>query len=100
MARPRAQQVYRKEAVFEGFFTLFYDASYISKEYEYTSKDEGNESVRRWRQSCLQDLAEKEREAEEDVSFVDLIPKEVYLKLLQNLGTKFRFRFTVEAEEI
>ena len=95
----KRDRVFRKETVFEGFFSSFCVESHLSKELEWTGKDKGNVTMRRWFQRYLRDLAEKIRD-EDGVSFEDLIPTEVYQRLLQNRGTKFRFRFTVEAEEI
>jgi len=94
-------RVFRKEKVFEGFFSSDYETSYISKEQEYPiSRDKGQEYMRRWFRHYIQDLVIKKEKEKDLLIFEDLIPKQVYQRLLRHPDSKFRFKFTVEAKEI
>jgi hypothetical protein len=60
-------------------------------------------TVGRMRESFLEHLKQNLEEPNDQsfiVSLDDLIPKQVYRKLLENPNAKFRFKFVVEAEEV
>lgn len=92
--------LYRKETVFEGYFFADHETAYISTEPEYSYKGKGWNYMRRWFRDYLKHLCEKRLDEESTlVSFEDLMPRQVYEKLLKNLNTRFRFKIVVEAIE-
>lgn len=93
--------IFRKETVFEGYFIADYDTAYISKHFEYSDKGKGWDYMRKWFQRYLQHLCEEGIDEESSVvSFEDIMPRQIYEKLLRNLDTKFRFRIIVEVEKL
>ncbi|MEM3726420.1 MAG: hypothetical protein QXK98_06115 [Candidatus Bathyarchaeia archaeon] len=94
--------MFRKETVFEGYFVSYYETSCLEKWPAYYLREEGkgHEPMKRWFQELLKQLVEKRKEEPEIISFEDIIPKEVYERMLQRPLAKFRFRIIVEAEEI
>ncbi|MEM2202715.1 MAG: hypothetical protein QXG11_07290 [Candidatus Bathyarchaeia archaeon] len=93
--------MFRKETVFEGYFVSYYETSCLEKEPASYLKKEGkeHESMKRWFQTLLRQLTQKRKEEPVIISFEDIIPKEVYERMLQRPTTKFRFRIIVEADE-
>lgn len=85
-------KVFRKEVSFEGYFNSCWETSYLSKRYEIPEK------MQEWFKNYLIHLIE-EKPSESLLFFEDIIPKEVYRKLLRNAKTKFRFKITVEVRE-
>ncbi|MEM0057891.1 MAG: hypothetical protein QW660_04590 [Candidatus Bathyarchaeia archaeon] len=94
--------MFRKEIAFEGYLVHYYETSCLEKwpAYYLREKGKGHESMKRWFQELLKQLVEKRKEEPEIISFDDIIPKQVYERMLQNPMSKFRFRIIVEAEEI
>lgn len=48
----------------------------------------------------MEKRVEGERSARYGISVDELMPKQVYRKLLTNPNTRFRFKFVVEVEEV
>jgi len=86
--------MYRKETIFEGYFCSCWETSYLSKHYEISKRTE------EWFKQHLKELIENSRQPKEFIFFDDIIPKQVYKKLLKNPKTKFQFEIIVEAKEI
>lgn len=94
-------RVFRKVTFFEGYYVSDYEADYLSKEPEYVGEGKGQEIMREWFRRCLPGLVRKEQDSEpQEVFFEDLMPKEVFRRLSQDLNARFRFRITVETAEI
>jgi len=90
----------RKETVFEGYFVSYYETSCLEKEpaYHLRKEGKGHEPMKRWFQELLKQLWK--RGGTRNHSFEDIIPKQVYERMLQRPIAKFCFRIIVEAEEI
>jgi hypothetical protein len=57
--------------------------------------------LKKWFEDYIKSLLERPEDKEPQIiSLEDLIPVEVYRRILQNPKTKFRFRIVVEAQEI
>ncbi len=94
-------QVFRKETIFEGYYASDYETDYLSEEPEYVGGGKGQEIMREWFRRYLPGLVRKKQDNEpQEVFFEDLMPRQVFRRLSQDLNTRFRFRITVEAEEI
>lgn len=85
--------MFRKETVFEGYFAARWETSYLSKEFDIPR------GLKEWFSEYLQSLLE-EKSSPRIVSFDDILPKQVYKKVLENPRTKFRFKIVVEVEEV
>ena len=61
----------------------------------------GYKHLKEWFEDYIKSLLERPEDKEPQIiSLEDLIPVEVYRRVLQNPKTKFRFRIVVEAQEI
>jgi len=94
--------MFRKETVFEGYFVSYYETSLLENEpaYYLKGRQKAHRLMRRWFKEYLRELVEKVEKKPKIISFDDILPKEVYGRMLQNPMAKFRFRIVVEAEEI
>ncbi len=92
---------FSKDTVFEGYYTACREYSAIEKEPDYMGRSWAKKHMRKWfleyLEHTLKDAADQERYS---ISLDDLIPKQVFKRLLTSPNQKFRFRFAVEAEEI
>lgn len=85
--------IFHKEITFEGYFGSCWETSYLSKTYEFSKRCE------KWFKNVLKSLIEMES-SESHLFFDDLIPKEIYKRILEEPKTKFHFKITVEVKEI
>lgn len=93
--------MYRKETVFEGYYSACWECSYLVKAPEYSQKGKVWNHKRKWFREYLEHILGEKPEAEvHTISLDDLIPIEVFAKLLQDPNTKFRFKVVLEAEEL
>jgi len=93
--------MFRKETVFEGYFVSFYETSYLSKEPEFVGPGWSWERMRRWfREYLKQKLQEKPEKEPVIISLEDMMPRQVFEKLLKNPDAKFHFKILVKAEEL
>jgi hypothetical protein len=94
---------FRKETVFEGYIVPHYEALLLEGEPPLYLDPEflGYRNMREWFEDYIKSLLERAEVKEPQIiSLEDLIPVEVYRRVLQNPKTKFRFRIVVEAQEI
>jgi len=93
----------RKESIFEGYVVLHYEALLLERELPLYFDPEflGYRHMKGWFEDYIKSLLERAEDKEPQIiSLEDLIPVEVYRRVLQNPKTKFRFRIVVEAQEI
>jgi hypothetical protein len=93
----------RKETIFEGYVVPHYEALLLEREPPPYLDPEflGYRHMKEWFQDYIKSLLERTEDKEPQIiSLEDLIPVEVYRRVLQNPKTKFRFRIVVEAHEI
>jgi|YelNatPaOPRAMG01_1025707.scaffolds.fasta_scaffold236026_1 hypothetical protein len=93
----------RKETIFEGYVVPHYEALLLEREppFYLDTKFLGYKHVKEWFEDYIKSLLERRKDKEPQIiSLEDLIPVEVYRRVLQNPKTKFRFRIVVEAQEI
>jgi hypothetical protein len=93
----------RKESIFEGYVVPHYEALLLEREPPPYLDPEflGYRHMKEWFQDYIKSLLERTEDKEPQIiSLEDLIPVEVYRRVLQNPKTKFRFRIIVEAQEI
>ena len=94
---------FRKETIFEGYIVPHYEALLLEREppFYLDTKFLGYKHVKEWFEDYIKSLLERRKDKEPQIiSLEDLIPVEVYRRVLQNPKTKFRFRIVVEAQEI
>jgi len=89
--------MFRKETVFEGYFAAYYESSFLAKEPEYSREGKAWDRTRAWFREYLENLLTS-KPSKYVIGFDDILPKQVYEKLLNNPNTKFHFRIVVEAE--
>jgi len=92
-----------KETIFEGYVVPHYEALLLEREPMLCLDPEflGYRHMKVWFEDYIKSLLERAEDKEPQViSLEDLIPVEVYRRVLQNPKTKFRFRIVVEAQEI
>jgi hypothetical protein len=94
--------VLRKETIFEGYVAPHYEALLLEKEppFYLDTKFLGYRHMKGWFEDYIKSLLERPGNEHQIISLEDLIPVEVYRRVLQNPKTKFRFRIVVEAHEI
>ena len=93
----------RKETIFEGYVVPHYEALLLEREppFYLDTKFLGYKHLKKWFEDYIKSLLERRKNKEPQIiSLEDLIPVEVYRRILQNPKTKFRFRIVVEAQEI
>jgi hypothetical protein len=93
----------RKETIFEGYVVPHYEALLLEREPPLYLDTEflGYRHMKGWFEDCIKSLLEGMGDKEPQIiSLEDLIPVEVYRRVLQNPKTKFCFRIVVEAQEI
>jgi hypothetical protein len=93
----------RKETIFEGYVVPHYEALLLEREppFYLDTKFLGYKHLKKWFEDYIKSLLERPEDKElQIISLEDLIPVEVYLRILQNPKTKFCFRIVVEAQEI
>jgi len=93
----------RKETIFEGYVVPHYEPLLSEREPPLYLDQEflGYRHMKRWFEDYIRSLLERAEDKEPQIiSLEDLIPVEVYRRVLQNPKTKFRFRIVVEAREI
>jgi hypothetical protein len=93
----------RKESIFEGYVVPHYEALLLEGEPPLYLDPEflGYRHMKGWFEDYIKSLLERTEVKETQIiSLEDLIPVEVYRRVLQNPKTKFRFRIVVEAQEI
>jgi hypothetical protein len=93
----------RKETIFEGYVVPHYEALLLEGEPPLYLDTEflGYRHMKGWFEDCIKSLLERAEDKEPQIiSLEDLIPVEIYRRVLQNPKTKFRFRIVVEAQEI
>jgi hypothetical protein len=93
----------RKESIFEGYVVPHYEALLLEREPPLYLDPEflGYRHMKGWFEDYIKSLLERAEDMEPQIiSLEDLIPVEVYRRVLQNPKTKFRFRIVVEAQEI
>jgi len=93
----------RKETIFEGYVAPHYEALLLEREppFYLNTKFLGYKHLKKWFEDYIKSLLERRKNKEPQIiSLEDLIPVEVYRRILQNPKTKFRFRIVVEAQEI
>jgi hypothetical protein len=93
----------RKETIFEGYVVPHCEALLLEKKSPFylDTKFLGYRHMKGWFENYIKSLLERPEDKEPQIiSLEDLIPVEVYLRILQNPKTKFRFRIIVEAQEI
>jgi hypothetical protein len=93
----------RKETIFEGYVVPHYEALLLEREPPpyFDTKFLGYKHLKKWFEDYIKSLLERTEDKESQIiSLGDLIPVEVYRRVLQNPKTKFRFRIVVEAREI
>jgi hypothetical protein len=93
----------RKESIFEGYVVPHYEALLLEREPPLYLDPEflGYRHMKGWFEDYIKSLLERTEVKEPQIiSLEDLIPVEVYRRVLQNPKTKFRFRIVVEAQEI
>jgi hypothetical protein len=94
---------FRKESIFEGHVVPHYEALLLEREPPLYLDPEflGYRHMKEWFEDYIKSLLERAEVKEPQIiSLEDLIPVEVYRRVLQNPKTKFRFRIVVEAQEI
>lgn len=97
---PVSLHISRKETIFEGYYTAYYECSWLEKKPQYARRGITYERLRKFFMDRLElNLKEPDKESS-IVNLDDLIPKEVYRKLLRNPNKRFRFKFVVEVEEV
>jgi len=90
-----------KETLFEGYFAACWEYSYLTKNPEYSRRGNAHNRRREWFHKYIEHNLEKSFEAEPlIISLDDMIPRQVFEKLLQNPNTKFRFNIVMEVKEI
>jgi hypothetical protein len=92
----------RKESIFEGYVVPHYEALLLEREPPLYLDTEflGHRHMKGWFEDYIKSLLERTEVKEPQIiSLEDLIPVEVYRRILQNPKTKFR-RIVVEAQEI
>jgi len=93
----------RKETIFEGYVVPHYEALLLEREPPLYLDPEflGYRHMKEWFEDYIKSLLERTEDKEPQIiSLEELIPVEVYRRVLQNPKTKFRFRIVVEAHEI
>jgi len=93
----------RKESIFEGYVVPHYETLILERESPLYLDPEflGYRHMKGWFEDYIKSLLERTEVKEPQIiSLEDLIPVEVYRRVLQNPKTKFRFRIIVEAQEI
>ena len=93
----------RKESIFEGYVVPHYEALLLEREPPLYLDPEflGYRHMEGWFEDYIKSLLERTEVKEPQIiTLEDLIPVEVYRRVLQNPKTKFRFRIIVEAQEI
>jgi len=93
----------RKETIFEGYVVPHYEALLLEREPPLYLDPEflGYRHMKEWFEDYIKSLLERTEDKEPQIiSLEELIPVEVYRRVLQNPKTKFRFRIVVEAQEI
>jgi len=93
----------RKETIFEGYVVPHYEALLLEREppFYLDTKFLSYRHMKGCFENYIKSLLERPEDKElQIISLEDLIPVEVYLRILQNPKTKFRFRIVVEAQEI
>jgi hypothetical protein len=93
----------RKETIFEGYVVPHYEALLLEKESPFylDTKFLGYKHLKKWFEDYIKSLLERPEDKEPQIiSLEDLIPVEVYRRILQNPKTKFLFRIVVDAQEI
>ena len=93
----------RKETIFEGYVVLHYEALLLEREppFYLDTKFLGYKHVKEWFEDYIKSLLERCKDMEPQmISLEDIIPVEVYRRILQNSKTKFRSRIIVEVQEI
>jgi hypothetical protein len=93
----------RKESIFEGYVVPHYETLLVEREPPLYLDPEflGYRHMEGWFEDYIKSLLERTEDKEPQIiSLEDLIPVEVYRRVLQNPKTKFRFRIIVEAQEI
>ena len=93
----------RKETIFEGYVVPHYEALLLEREPPLYLDPEflGYRHMKEWFEDYIKSLLERTEDKEPQIiSLEELIPVEVYRRVLQNPKTKFRFRIIVEAQEI
>jgi hypothetical protein len=93
---------FRKETIFEGYIVPHYETLLLEGKPLYLDPEFlGYRHMREWFEGYIKSLLEgREDKAPLTISLEDIIPVEVYRRVLQNPKTKFRFRIIVEAQEI
>jgi hypothetical protein len=93
----------RKESIFEGYVVPHYEALLLEREPPLYLDPEflSYRHMKGWFEDYIKSLLERTEVKEPQIiSLEDLIPVEVYRRVMQNPKTKFRFRIVVEAQEI
>jgi hypothetical protein len=93
----------RKETIFEGYVVPHYEALLLEREPPpyFDTEFLGYRHMKEWFEDYIKSLLERTEDKEPQIiSLEDLIPLEVYRRILQNPKTKFCFRIIVEAHEI
>lgn len=92
---------FHKETLFEGYFAACWEYSYLTKKPEYSGRGAVHNRRREWFRKYVEHNLERSSEAELPIiSLDDLIPRQVFEKLLQDPNTKFRFKIVIEVKEI
>ena len=93
----------RKETIFEGYVVPHYEALLLERKPPpyFDTEFLGYRHMKGWFEDYIKSLLEGVGDKEPQIiSLEDLIPIDVYRRVLQNPKTKFRFRIVVEAQEI
>jgi hypothetical protein len=93
----------RKETIFEGYVVPHYEALLLEREppFYLDTKFLGHKHLKKWFENYIKSLLERCKDMEPQIiSLEDIIPAEVYRRILQNPKTKFRSRIIVEVQEI
>jgi hypothetical protein len=94
---------FRKESIFEGYVVPHYEALLLEREppVYFDTEFLGYRHMKGWFENYIKSLLERPEDKEPQIiSLEDLIPVEIYRRILQNPKTKFHFRIIVEAQEI
>lgn len=94
-------RVYWKETVFEGYYSTCWECSFLMRDPDYRGEGYVYDQKRKWlRESIESYLKETPEPKPYIIGLDDLLPRQIFKRLLENPNKKFRFKIIAETEEI